>query len=195
LRTALFGGTFDPVHLAHLTVAREALDQFCLDEVLFVPASNPPHKTDIGAAYEDRVAMLELACSSEPRFRVSRIEEGAERSYTIRTLERVIPALAAGDRLYFLIGADAFSELHTWHRWQEVAATVEFIVVSRPGHQYAVPPEARLQRLETLALPVSSSDIREKLAGGEQPAELPEAVYQYIRRWGLYGTKRATLVG
>ena len=187
MRTALFGGTFDPVHLAHLTVAREAVDQFCLDQVLFVPAANPPHKSEPSAPYEDRVAMLELACAGEPRFRVSRIEEGAGRSYTIRTLERLSPSLAENDRMFFLIGADAFSELHTWHRWRDVAAAVEFIVVSRPGHHYAVPPETRIQRLETLALPVSSSEIREKLAVGEQPSELPDAVFRYIRDNRLYG--------
>ena len=187
MRTALFGGTFDPVHLAHLTVAREAVEQFCLDQEMFVPAANPPHKTETCAPYEDRVAMLELACSGEPRFLVSRIEESAGRSYTIHTLERLMSTLAGGDRLFFLIGADAFSELHTWHRWRDVAAAIEFIVVSRPGHQYAAPPETRIHRLETLALPVSSSEIREKLAAGEQPAELPEAVFRYIRDKGLYG--------
>ena len=74
----LFGGTFDPVHTAHLTVAREAADQVGLDEVLFVPASNPPHKTGAtGACYEDRYRMVELACEQDPDFVSSRLEEGA----------------------------------------------------------------------------------------------------------------------
>ena len=83
MRTAIFGGTFDPIHSAHLVVAREAAETFSLDRVLFIPAANPPLK-EAGASYEDRYRMVELACAGEPRFIPSRLEEGREKSYSIR---------------------------------------------------------------------------------------------------------------
>ncbi len=171
MRLALFGGTFDPIHNAHLTVAREAADQFDLEQVWFIPAAHPPHKTaHTGASYEDRFHMTELACQADPRFIASRLEEGAGKSYSIDTVERV---RALGQQPYFIIGADAFAEIPSWHRWQDLVRLTEFIVVTRPGHPYSTPPGARVHRLDTVALPVSSSEIRRKLAAGEIPPELP----------------------
>lgn len=190
MRIALFGGTFDPVHSAHLAVAGEAARAFALARVLFVPASRPPHKSGATVAgYEDRYRMVELACQGEPLFQVSRLEEGPERSYSIDTIERAQAAMATGDELFFLIGADAFAEIATWRRWQDVVRAARFIVVARPGHTYAVPPGARVERLETLALTVSSSEIRARLAAGESPRELPPAVLAYIRERGLYASR------
>lgn len=187
MKIAIFGGTFDPIHCAHLEVAREAVRQCGLGRVLFIPASHPPHKNNTTAApYEDRYRMVELACQGEPLFEPSRLEAGQRKSYSIDTIERVKAGLAAGDELYFLIGADAFSELHTWYRCGDVVRAVEFIVVTRPGHTYEIPPCARIQRLESLALPVSSSGIRARLAAGETPQELPRPVLEYIRAHGLY---------
>jgi nicotinate-nucleotide adenylyltransferase len=187
LRIAIFGGTFDPIHSAHLTIAREAADRFALDRVLFVPAGQPPHKCGAtSAGYEDRYRMIELATSGDARFVPSRLEEGAGRSFSIDTIEKLRPTLAAADRLFFLIGADAFADIRTWRRWEDVVREVEFIVASRPGHRYEVPPGARVERLDTVALPVSSSGIRKRLAAGESPAELPAAVLRYIRERGLY---------
>lgn len=182
MKTAIFGGTFDPIHRAHLVVAREAADAFKLDRVLFIPASQPPHKAT-SVSYEHRFRMVELACEGDPRFEASRLEEGQERSYSIHTIERVN---AMGGRLYFVIGADAFAEIRTWYRWVDVVREVEFIVVTRPGHEYTSPPGARVHGLETVALPVSSSEIRQALARGEMPAEVPLKVADYIRTKGLY---------
>jgi nicotinate-nucleotide adenylyltransferase len=188
VRLAIFGGTFDPIHKAHVTMAREAAERFRLDRVLFVPAGNPPHKSGATfAPYEDRFRMAELAAGGDERFEVSRLEEGAGRSYSIDTVEKVQAALTPGDELYFLIGADAFAEIETWHRWQELIRAVAFIVVSRPGHRYRIPVGARVERLETLELPVSSSEIRAALGCGKRPEEIPEAVLEYIYRQGLYG--------
>jgi nicotinate-nucleotide adenylyltransferase len=188
LRLAIFGGTFDPIHKAHVTMAREAVDQFRLDRVLFIPASNPPHKSGLTyAPYEDRLSMAAAACAGEPRFEVSRLEEGPGRSYSIDTIEKVRATLSAGDELFFLIGADAFAEMESWQRWREVVAVVRFIVVSRPGHRYRIPEGARVERLETVDLPVSSSEIRSALAAGRRPTEIPEAVLTYIYQRGLYG--------
>ena len=187
MKLAIFGGTFDPIHRAHLTVAREALQSFALDKVIFIPAAVPPHKAAMtGANYEERYEMVRLACEGEPRFQASRLEEDNRNSYSIFTIERVRALLAPTDELFFIIGADAFAEIRTWFRWQDVLAALEFIVVTRPDHDYEVPPGARVSRLETLALPVSSSEIRRKLASGEDAEELPEAVAEFIRARGLY---------
>src|SRR5579864_5330127 len=184
MRLALFGGTFDPIHNAHLTVAREAADQFHLDQVWFIPAAHPPHKSDLSSAtYEDRYRMTELACQADPRFIASRLEEGEQKSYTIDTIEKV---RALGEEPYFIIGADAFAEITSWHRWQDLLRLTEFIVVTRPGHHYTAPPGGRVHRLDTVALPVSSSDIRRRLAGGQIPSQLPSGVAAYIQKKGLY---------
>jgi nicotinate-nucleotide adenylyltransferase len=189
MRTAIFGGTFDPIHSAHLVVAHEAAEAFALDRVLFIPAANPPHK-EAGAPYEDRYRMVELACAADPRFLPSRLEEGRAVSYSIHTIERLRALGSSGqsgeDTLSFIIGADAFAEIRSWRRWEDVVAGVEFIVVTRPGHVYDSPPGARVCRLETIALPVSSSEIRQELSQGLTPADLPPPVAEYIHAHGLY---------
>ena len=182
MRTGIFGGTFDPIHSAHLVVAREAAEAFALDRILFIPAGNPPHK-EAGAPYEDRYRMVELACASDPRFRPSRIEEGREKSYSIHTIERL---QAPDQSLFFILGADAFAEIQTWHRWQDVIRAVEFIVVTRPGHGYSSPAGARVHRLDTVALPVSSSEIRYELSQGRTQTALPAVVAEYIYVHHLY---------
>lgn len=187
MNIAIFGGTFDPVHCAHITVATEAAQQFAIERLLLVVAANPPHKPGAThASFEDRYRMVELACADHQRLEPSRLEEGAERSYSIHTIERLRATLGDGDRLFFVIGADAFAEIQSWYRWRDVLGLVEFIVVTRPGHQYHAPEAAVVHRLDTLALPVSSTDLRRRLAEGELPAELPPAVLEYIRERGLY---------
>ena len=131
--------------------------------------------------------MVELAAGGDPRFEVSRLEQGSERNYSIDTVERVRTGLTPDDELFFLIGADAFAEIETWHRWKELIAIVAFLVVSRPGHRYRIPAGAKVERLETVDLPVSSSDIRNALGAGKRPMEIPEPVLEYIFQHGLYG--------
>ena len=104
MRTAIFGGTFDPIHSAHLEMARQAADQFGLDRVLFIPAGNPPHK-HADTPFEHRYRMVELACAADPRFVASRLEEGDQKSYSIHTIERV---KADNGEVFFIIGSDAF---------------------------------------------------------------------------------------
>lgn len=186
-RTALFGGTFDPIHIGHLRIANEALKAFSLDRILFVPAGNPPHKTDGPLTdYEDRFQMVEIACKPYPSFIASRLEAGSQISYTIDTLMRARDEMEPGEELFFLIGADAFAEVHTWHRWEEVIREVPFLVVSRPGAVYDVPEGARVERLDGLDLPVSSSDVRERLVAGEVVPEVPAEVREYIEQRNLY---------
>ena len=107
--------------------------------------------------------MVELACAGEPRFVPSRLEEGREKSYSIHTIERVKAQPDAGE-VFFVIGSDAFAEIRSWYRWEDVVRETEFIIVARPGHTYLIPPGARVHRLETVALPVSSSETRLALA-------------------------------
>src|SRR5260370_16486885 len=114
--------------------------------------------------------MVALACAEDPRFEPSRLEEGLEKSYSIYTIERV---KAQNGEIYFVIGADAFAEIETWYRWQDVVAAVQFIVVTRPGHEYASPPGARVHRLETVAMPVSSSPIPQPLPRRQTPPHFP----------------------
>jgi len=193
MRTAIFGGTFDPIHSAHLEMARRAAEQYQLDRVLFIPAGNPPHK-HADTSFEDRYRMVDLGCAVDPRFVASRLEEGTAKSYSIDTIERVKTASAeaqsphGNNPLFFIIGSDAFAEIQTWRRWEDVIRAVEFIVVARPGHEIIGPPGARVHRLESVELPISSSDIRDALARGESPAELPPAIARYIRDRRLYGS-------
>jgi nicotinate-nucleotide adenylyltransferase len=187
--TALFGGTFDPIHNAHLEIARAAADRFDLAKILFVPAANPPHKpAGAMAPWEDRVRMAELACAADTRFEVSRIEApvvAAEKdssacSYSILTIEKLQMPLS------FLIGADAFREIRTWYRWGDVVASVEFIVVTRPGASWEIPPGAIVHELAGLDLPVSSSDVRRQITEGARNVPVPGPVMRYIREHGLY---------
>lgn len=161
---------------------------FSLDRVLFVPARNPPHKDAGGLTpYEDRFRMVEIACNRCAAFSASRLEEGNERSYTIDTLERFRKGPHSSDRLFFLIGSDAFDELETWKRWEDVVKLTDFIVVTRPKHEYHIPVNACVHRLDGLSLPVSSSSIRARLAAGEPTPELPKRVREYIEARRLYG--------
>lgn len=130
--------------------------------------------------------MVELACGLDARLIPSRIEEGQPLSYSFDTIQRVRATLAADDALLFLIGADAFAEIGTWYRAEAVVRSVEFIVVSRPGYSYPIPDGACVHRLESLALHVSSSEIRLRLAAGAAVAELCPAVLEYIRLHHLY---------
>jgi nicotinate-nucleotide adenylyltransferase len=184
----LFGGTFDPIHNAHVEVAREVLRRFDVARVVFVPAARPPHKDEgTQAPFEDRVRMVQLACEGEPRFEVSRIEEEFARSYSILTVEKML-ADGAGP-LSFLIGADAFADIETWHRWADMVRLVEFIVVARPGAVWRLPEGAVVREMSGLWMEISSSEVRRALAAGEKEVPVPEKVREWIRARGLYEGK------
>ncbi len=218
-RMGLFGGTFDPIHLGHLRAAREVLERFALDRILFVPSFIPPHKERKGMApARDRLRMVELACAGEPRFAASSIEvDAGERSYSIRTLERV-RALYPGARVFFILGADAFLEIGTWREHERVLDESLFIVMTRPGAcledaagavgaalrsrvraiaegetvDEALLGDHRIFLLPIRALDVSSTEVRRRVRAGETVAGLvPEAVGDYIRSHELYLEREA----
>ena len=200
MNLAIFGGTFDPIHNAHLEVARAARRECFLDRILFVPASHPPHKTEPCAAdYEHRYEMVRLACTEHPAFEASRLEAPARdraRNYTIQTVRRLQTRISRHDRLFFLIGSDAFSELPTWYHWRHLTREIEFIVVNRPGfilEESQVPPEARVHWLRSVSCPISSTDVRSRLQDGRTTRGLiPPAVARYVRRQGLYQPPKRT---
>ena len=133
-RVAIYGGTFDPVHNGHLEVARRVRKLFELDEVIFVPACVPPHKrnANITSAFH-RFAMLALATEEDQQLRVSTIElDAPELPYAVETVDRMKDVSV---RTFFLIGADSWSEISTWHEWQKLLTMCELIVVTRPGYE------------------------------------------------------------
>jgi len=139
MKLALFGGTFDPVHRGHLAIARAAAEQFDLGLVYFVPANVPPHKGDRAlSAFHHRYAMLALATADEQRFVPSLLEaDSSQPNYSIQTVRRLKSTLKKSDKLYFLIGIDAFLEISTWKQPAQLLAECDFIVASRPGHSLA----------------------------------------------------------
>lgn len=139
-RIAVYGGTFDPVHVGHVAVARSLLELFALDEVIFVPAFVAPHKRErkVSPAF-DRHAMLALATQGEESFRVSTVELSApERPYTVETLTKFCETLGEAARLFFVMGADSWEEITTWREWERVLALTDQLVVTRPGYELPV---------------------------------------------------------
>lgn len=136
-RIALYGGSFDPVHLGHTAVARNLLDLFVLDEVLFIPAHVAPHKRERRVAPAlHRHAMLALATQNEPRFRVSTHElEAPEKPYTVETLAHFCEKAGRSAQLFFVMGADSWEEITTWREWEQVLSLASTIVVTRPGYE------------------------------------------------------------
>jgi nicotinate-nucleotide adenylyltransferase len=135
MKLALFGGTFDPVHLGHLAVARAATERFGLDCVYFVPANVPPHKRGRSLTeFQHRFAMLALATAEEQRFVPSLLEANSTQpNYSIKTVRRLKASLESS-KLFFLIGVDAFMEIGSWKQPVELLAECDFVVASRPGY-------------------------------------------------------------
>src|ERR1041385_8063338 len=143
---AIYGGTFDPVHNGHLKVARRVQKLFGLDEVIFVPACVPPHKRGAGitSAFH-RFAMLALATERDERLRVSTIElDQPDRPYAVDTVARMHERLGNDCRLFFVIGADSWLEIMSWHEWQKLLTMCDHIVVTRPGYELNLNAIARV---------------------------------------------------
>lgn len=230
MNIGLFGGTFDPVHKGHLALARAALERCKLHRVLFVPANVPPHKQKQPLTpFVHRFAMLALATADERAFVPSlleapedatpiRGEKGKQRrpNYTIDTVRRLKQSFKASDRLFLLIGMDAFAEIAKWYQAEALLGESEFIVAGRPGYSLAdvanalpetlrpraevtkpfhrqkadgdlVLPGVTLHLMGDLRQPASATAIREHAAAGRPLGRFVEpAVGDYIRKMGLY---------
>lgn len=191
-RIGLFGGSFDPVHNAHVALARTALDQLALDEVWWIPAGSAWQKTGAAADAEHRAAMVALAIAGEPRFRLERCEiERAGPSYTIDTV-RTLQQRAPGTAWTLILGQDQYAGLPTWHEWRELASCVMLAVAGRAGAAPQAPPAlaAVPHRTVPLAMPpmaVSATEIRARIARGDGIGTMvPPAVARYIDRHHLY---------
>ena len=212
MNIGLMGGTFNPIHLAHLRIAEEARESFGLHHVVFIPAADPPHKPLAGGiAFSQRCEMVRMALEGNPAFELSDIEgQRPGKSYSIDTISS-FSADYPDDSLYFIIGSDSFLEIGLWHRYAEIFRACNLIVVERPGQPVvdplAVLPVAirgefgynpksrRLQHesgqfvhfLKGCPLDISSTGIRRLLATGRTITYLvPTAVETYITTQRIY---------
>ena len=189
------GGTFDPVHHGHLVTAEEALWQFRLDEVVFVPTGQPWMKADRDVTDpEDRYLMTVIATASNPRFSVSRIEiERRGPTYTVDTLEELRARMDGEVELFFITGADAILEIFEWKDPEELLSRANFIAATRPGYDIArferraPTSHPNIAVMDIPALAISSTDIRRRVLEGEPIRYLvPEGVQTYIEKARLY---------
>jgi nicotinate-nucleotide adenylyltransferase len=231
MNVGLFSGTFDPIHRGHLALALAAQERFSLGCTYFVPTGNPPHKQKQPlAAFSHRYAMVVLATMAEKKFLPSFLEapgaappsgkKGApvpEVNYSIDTVQRLKSTLKKADRVFFLIGIDAFNDIAKWHQAEALFRECAFIVASRPGYSLAdvanalperlrpkaavtkpfakqpatgdlVLPGATVHLLDGVQQNVSATAIREAVSGKRSLAKFVDpAVGEYIRKMGLYG--------
>jgi nicotinate-nucleotide adenylyltransferase len=221
MNLAFFGGTFDPVHHGHTALARAAAERFDLARVYFVPANIPPHKQRYPISeYAHRYAMVVLATMSEKAFVPSLLEApspaGNSANYSIETIRRLKKTLKKSDRLYLLIGIDAFKDIAKWHQAEALFRECEFIIGSRPGYSLAdvansLPESLRpkssvtkpfakqpakgdlalngvtIHLLENVHQPISATAIREAVAAKKPLRKFVDpAVADYIKKVGLY---------
>ena len=207
------GGTFNPVHFGHLRAAQEVAESLLLKQVIFMPAAQPPHKSELGlVAFNHRYHMLELAVAGNHLFALSDLEyQRPGKSYSVETLSQLSTLHCKGEELYFVLGLDAFLELPTWKSYRELFSLCHFVVVARPGYS-STTLEAMLQTRvsdeysyddqvggfihptrhtvyyrDVTVLGISSSTIRDLLAKGRSVRYLvPDEVKTYICQQGLY---------
>jgi len=206
LRVGLLGGSFDPVHRAHIALAQTALAELGLDEVQLIPAADPWQRPKLAASPAQRLHMLQLAVQGlggGKGLRVNPME--IERGGPSRTLD-TLHALPAGPDYHWLLGADQLNNFCTWHRWQDIARCARLVVARRPDTPLHPPAAllahlARLQRplilLPFAPLPISATAIRQKLAHDDKHPALADMlnarVHQYILEQGLYRSPAAPL--
>ena len=210
MRIALYGGTFDPVHTGHLEIARRVTELFEIEKLLFIPAQMAPHK--IGRPVTEpihRYAMLALATQNDPKLSISTFElDNPDRRYTVDTIEHFQGLFGEGCELFFIMGADSWSEITTWREWERLLTMTNHIVVTRPGYEpTSTHVGAISERIVDLRSgkgtldqkgifftdvvfnDVSATNIR-RLASEGRTEELkglvPGPVLEYIRKYGVY---------
>ncbi len=223
MNIGLFGGSFDPIHRGHTALAQAAREQFALGKIYFIPANIPPHKQKRPLMpYPHRYAMVALAAATDKAFIPSLAEsppedgQQAQPNYSIETVRRFKRQLKKADKLFFLIGIDAFHEIAKWREPEALLRECEFIVASRPGYSLAdvanslpeslrpaasvtkpfqkqpargdlVLSGATVHLLQSLHQDVSATKVREAIAAGKSLARyLDPAVTDYIKKMGLY---------
>ncbi|MBI4293040.1 MAG: nicotinate-nucleotide adenylyltransferase [Betaproteobacteria bacterium] len=207
----LLGGTFDPVHFAHLRLAEEALEHLPLARVRWIPSGLPGHRGMPQASAAERIAMLRLAIAGHPRFSLDEADAWARQPvYTVHTLERLRAELGGELPLVLIIGADQFQALNTWHDWKRLFQLAHIAVAERPGYPAAgkaLPREVAAEyahrqasaasvaersagciaRFPMTALDISASTCRDAIAAGRSARYLlPDTVLDYIASHGLY---------
>ena len=208
----MYGGTFDPVHAGHLEIARRILELFEIEKVLFIPAQMAPHK--IGRPVTEpihRYAMLALATQDDPRLVISTFElDAPDRRYTVDTVEHFQRALGDSTELFFIMGADSWSEITTWREWERLLTMTNHIVITRPGFESVTThvgsvaerivdlrsekaasgrPTPKVFFTDAVMNDVSATNIR-RLASEDRFEQLvdllPGTVLEYIRKYGIY---------
>lgn len=207
----VMGGTFDPVHLAHLRLAEEAAETLGLPEIRWVPAGNPGHRTAPRTPARHRLEMVRRAIAGNPRFSLDPAEAALDTpAFTIDTLTRIRGELGPDAPLVFLIGTDQLLAFETWRRWRELFLLAHFAVANRPGFALSIdslpaalgreyadragPPEClarsragRIVNFPLTALEISGTEIRARLAAGRSVRYLlPPEVLAYIEANALY---------
>lgn len=198
-RVGIMGGTFNPIHIGHLVTAEEAVNQFDLDEVIFMPTSQPPHKENAQLLPdEERYLMTVIATASNPKFTVSKLEiEREGHSYTIDTIKTLHSLFGKNTLIYFITGADAVLEILSWKEPELLSAYCSFIAATRPGYNLKKFHETlksevqnnlpKIHLMEIPALAISSTDIRARIRTNMPITYLtPQPVVSYIYKNGFY---------
>jgi nicotinate-nucleotide adenylyltransferase len=212
MKIGLFGGTFNPVHLGHLRAAEEIREKFGLEKTIFIPAHVPPHKKDSVVSAQHRFEMVKTALEDNPHFIVSDIELRRQgNSYSFDTIGHFSREYGPGAELFFIMGADAFREIHTWKQYPEFFSLCNFIVMSRPGSLEPEPEKnapagfaamftfnpggphyehrsgRRMYFCRISPLDISSTGIRQAVREGRSVKYLvPDSVAGYILKHNLY---------
>lgn len=197
MKIGIVGGTFDPIHIAHMYLVTECKAALGLDHMVIIPNGDPPHKESGVTAAHFRHAMVTLAAAEYPGVEVSDMEvRGNDPSYTFKTLERLKTGRFKADDLYFIIGADSLINFKTWKEPERILPLCTLVCFDRPGYKPSEVEAAafwvfehggRLIRIDSLELEISSTDIRRRFLEGESAqAFLHPAVYRFINDNQLY---------
>ncbi|MCK5306164.1 MAG: nicotinate-nucleotide adenylyltransferase [Candidatus Omnitrophica bacterium] len=188
MRVGVLGGTFDPVHLGHIFLAKEVIKKLVLDKVIFMPAASAPLRQEkVSAPGEDRYQMLKFATGDSVNFEVSRFEiDKGGISFTVDTLEALKGSLQKEDELFFIAGSDVNCELSRWKDFDKICKLAGFILVKRPDFQSSDCPKGVIT-VDINALDISSSKIRKLIRSNRSYDKfVSDKVYRYIKEKGLY---------